>query len=94
MANVSKFSLHQSFSVHYKYTKIGRFRPILSILLMHRVNIQSAVSAVEDWSREHCMQLNADKCKEMIIDFKNNKHVFSPVVVDEKELTVIIVPNF
>ena len=28
------------------------------------------------------MQLNADKCKEMIIDFKNNKHVFSPVVVD------------
>ena len=39
------------------------------------------------------MQLNADKCKEMIIDFKNNKNVFSPVVVDEKELAVIIVPN-
>ena len=57
-------------------------------------DIQSAVSAVEDWSREQCMQLNDDKCKEMIIDFKNNKHVFSPVVVDEKELTVIIVPNF
>ena len=56
--------------------------------------IQIAVDAVEDWSREQCMQLNADKCKEMIIDFKNNKHVFSPVVVDEKELAVIIVPNF
>ena len=25
----------------------------------------------------------------MIIDFKKNKHVFSPVVVDEKELDVI-----
>ena len=37
-------------------------------------DIQSAVSAVEEWSREQCMQLNADKCKEMIIDFKNNKH--------------------
>ena len=49
-------------------------------------DIQSAVSAVEEWSSE--------KCKEMIIDFKNNKHVFSPVVVDEKELAVIIVPNF
>ena len=49
-------------------------------------DIQSAVSAVEDWSSEQCMQLNADKCKEMFIDFKNNKHVFSPVVVDEKEL--------
>ena len=56
-------------------------------------DIQSAVSAVEDWSREQCMQLNADKCKDMIIDFKNNKHVFSSVVVDEKELAVIIVPN-
>ena len=53
-------------------------------------DIQSAVSAVEDWSREQCMQLNADKCKEMIIDL----HVFSPVEVDEKELAVIIVPNF
>ena len=56
---------------------------------------ESAVSAVEDWSREQCMQLNPDKCKEMIIDFENNKHVFSPVVVDDKELiAVIIVPNF
>ena len=25
----------------------------------------------------------------MIIDFKKNKHVFSPVVVDEKELDVV-----
>ena len=57
-------------------------------------DIQSVVSAVEEWSREQCMQLKADKCKEMIIDFKKNKHVFSPVVVDEKELAVIIVPNF
>ena len=46
--------------------------------------IQIAVDAVENWSREQSMQLNADKCKEMIIDFKNNKHVFSPVVVGEK----------
>ena len=53
-------------------------------------DIQRALSAVEEWSREQCMQLNADKCKEMIID----KLVFSPVVVDEKELAVIIVPNF
>ena len=56
--------------------------------------IQSAVSAVEDWSREQRMQLNVDKCKEMIINFKNNKHIFSPVLVDEKEPAVIIVPNF
>ena len=57
-------------------------------------DIQSAVSAVQDRSREQCIQLNADKCKDMIINFKNNKHVFSPVVIHEKGLAVIIVPNF
>ena len=57
-------------------------------------DIQSAVSAVGEWSREHCMQLNADKCKEMIFDLKNNKNIFSPVVVYEKELAVIIVQTF
>ena len=58
-------------------------------------DIQSAVSAVEDWSREQCMQLNADKCKNMMIfDFKNNKRDLSPVVVDEKDLAVKMVPNF
>ena len=35
-------------------------------------DIQSAVSAVEDWSREQCMQLNAHKCNEMIIYFKDS----------------------
>ena len=54
-----------------------------------RSNIQSAVSVVEDWSREQNMQLNADKCKEMIIDFKKNKHAFSPAVVNGKELAVV-----
>ena len=34
------------------------------------------------------MQLNADKCKEMVIDFKNNSHNFSPLEVDGNELPV------
>ena len=34
------------------------------------------------------MQLNTDKGKEMIIDFKK-KNIFSLVVVDEKELAVV-----
>ena len=54
-----------------------------------RGNIQSAVSVVEDWSREQNMQLNADKCKELIIDFKKKKHAFSPAVVNGKELIVV-----
>ena len=39
---------------------------------------QSAVSFVEAWSKENNMQLNADKCKIMVIDFKKSKHDFTP----------------
>ena len=39
-------------------------------------DVQRAVTAVEDWSRDNHMQLNADKCKEMIIDFKRNNQRF------------------
>ena len=34
------------------------------------------------------MQLNADKCKEMVIDFKKISHNFSPLEVDGNELPV------
>ena len=47
------------------------------------------VSIVESWTIEHNMQLNADKCKELVKDFKKNKHAFSPVVVCGKELSVV-----
>ena len=51
-------------------------------------NVQHAVTAVEDWSRSQRMQLNADKCKEMVVDFKKISHNFSPVEVDGNELPV------
>ena len=51
-------------------------------------NVQHAVTAVEDWSRSQRMQLNADKCKEMVIDFKKISHNFSPLEVDGNELPV------
>ena len=51
-------------------------------------DVQHAVTAVEDWSRSQRMQLNADKCKEMVIDFKKISHNFSALEVDEKELPV------
>ena len=34
------------------------------------------------------MQLNADKCKEMVIDFKKNSHNFFPLQVDGNKLPV------
>ena len=35
---------------------------------------QAAVKVVEDWSRAQKMQLNTDKCKVMVIDFKTPFH--------------------
>ena len=32
--HVTKFSIYVSFTVHYNYTKIGRFTPILSITIV------------------------------------------------------------
>ena len=34
------------------------------------------------------MQLNGDKCKEMVIDFKKISHNFSPLEVDGNKLLV------
>ena len=52
-------------------------------------NIEDAVNEVVVWSRKQNMQLNADKCKELIIDSKKNKHSFSPLTVDGYELSVV-----
>ena len=51
-------------------------------------DVQHAVTAAEDWSRSQRMQLNVDKCKEMVIDFKNISQNFSPLEVDGNELPV------
>ena len=48
--------------------------------------IQAAVNAVEQWSTTNKLQLNADKCKELIIDLKKAKHHFDAVTVNSKEI--------
>ena len=52
-------------------------------------NAQRAVSMVADWSLTNNMQLNADKCKELIIDFKKNTHDFSSLVIEGNKLLVV-----
>ena len=48
--------------------------------------MQVAVNAVEQWSTINKLQLNADKCKELVIDFKKVKHHFDAVTVNSQEL--------
>ena len=48
--------------------------------------MQVAVNTVEQWSTINKLQLNADKCKELVIDFKKVKHHFDAVTVNSQEL--------
>jgi len=56
-------------------------------------DVQRAVTAVEDWSRSQRRQLNADKCKKMVIDLKKNSHNFSPLEVNGNEFPSPQVPQ-
>ena len=56
------------------------------ILRGEQSEMQVAVEAVEQWSTTNKLQLNPDKCKELIIDFKKSKHHFDAVTVNSKEL--------
>ncbi|XP_015754504.1 PREDICTED: uncharacterized protein LOC107334115 [Acropora digitifera] len=52
-------------------------------------HVQHAVKYVAEWSSCNLMQLNAAKCKELVIDFKKLKHHFESLVVGDKNLTVV-----
>ena len=51
-------------------------------------DVQHGLTAVEDWCWSQRMQLIGDKCKEMVIDFKEISHNFSPLEVDGNKLPV------
>ena len=56
-------------------------------------HVQNAVTHVEKWFAENKLQLNAKKCKELIIDFKHTKHVCDPLSISgnhQKILGLII----
>ena len=50
---------------------------------------QTAVKVVENWSKAQKVQLNAEKCKVMVIDYKRQKHHFTPLLVDGKVLETV-----
>ena len=51
--------------------------------------IQSAAVAALDWLCKNKLQLNVDKCLEMVIDFKKQKHSFDSISRDRKELDTV-----
>ena len=53
-------------------------------------DVQSAVSAVEAWSIENRMELNAEKCREMRIDFKKGTFTIFHQLCDKWQGTISI----
>ena len=51
--------------------------------------VQVAVDVVEDWSKANGLSLNAEKCKELRIDFKKIKQPFDPVLVGGEALPIV-----
>lgn len=50
---------------------------------------QHAASFVENWSLLNKLQLNPDKCKELRIDFKQQKDQFDPIIINNQQLKVV-----
>lgn len=79
--------LHPPGSDAWKYvddTRLAEVAPIGS-----RSEIQNAVTAVEQWSSQKRLQLNPDKCKELLIDCKRPKYQFDAITVNSMELELV-----
>ena len=46
--------------------------------------IQQDVKEIESWSSKNKLQLHPDKCKELVIDFKQRKDQFDPIYINQQ----------
>ena len=49
----------------------------------------SKIATVEKWSALNKLQLNPDKCKELRIDFKKQKHNFNPIIINIQQFEIV-----
>ena len=56
-------------------------------------HMQKTVTDVEKWPIVNKLQLNADKCHEMIIVFTKEKHQFDTITVNSQELELVSSPK-
>ena len=50
---------------------------------------QNAVDLIVRWSRSNKLQLNVDKSKELIIDFKRIRQSLVPIPINDKDLDYV-----
>ena len=59
---------------------------LLAVLGRGQSVMQVVVTAVKQWSITNILQLNPNKCKEKLTDFKRTQHQFDVATVNSKEL--------
>ena len=52
-------------------------------------HMQAIANRVIEWSHENRVQLNADKCKELMISFAKEQRVFDPITIEGKEVELV-----
>ena len=52
-------------------------------------HIQQDVEGIETWSNSNKLELNPVKCKEFIIDFKQRKQQFDPILINNQPIEVV-----
>ena len=82
---VTKFSIYLSFTVHYNYTKIGRFTPILSIriVLLCFYLLISHFENFSTWISRLPFALNA------MLDLCTTKILLTPALILEAEINSV-----
>ena len=51
--------------------------------------IQNSVNSIKEWSDNNSFRLHDGKCKELRIDFKQNRSIFSPISTNDKQIEVV-----
>ena len=51
--------------------------------------IQNSVNSIKEWSDNNLFRLHDGKCKELRIDFKQNRSIFSPISINKKQIEIV-----
>ena len=51
--------------------------------------IQSSVNSIKEWSDNNLFRLHDGKCKELRIDFKQNRSILSPISINDKQTEIV-----
>ena len=51
--------------------------------------IQNSVNSIKEWSYNNLFRLHDDKCKELRIDYKQDRSIFPPIIINGKHIKIV-----